>query len=87
MRTLKLQVQATVDGFMAGPNGEMDWMTFPWTADISGYVAAIGNGMPAFGGLDTKQFLTLVHANAFDCGIVVLTYLQARTRLIPSHVG
>lgn len=28
MRKLKLQVQITVDGFVAGPNGELDWMTF-----------------------------------------------------------
>lgn len=41
MRTLNLQVQVTVDGFMAGPNGEMDWMTFPWTDDIGQYVAAL----------------------------------------------
>jgi dihydrofolate reductase len=27
MRKLKLQVQITVDGFVAGPNGENDWMT------------------------------------------------------------
>ncbi|HTF18442.1 MAG TPA: dihydrofolate reductase family protein [Chryseolinea sp.] len=26
MRKLKLQVQMTVDGFIAGPNGELDWM-------------------------------------------------------------
>lgn len=26
MRKLKLQVQMTVDGFVAGPNGELDWM-------------------------------------------------------------
>lgn len=26
MRKLKLQVQMSVDGFVAGPNGEMDWM-------------------------------------------------------------
>ena len=29
MRKLKLQVQMSVDGFIAGPNGEMDWMV--WT--------------------------------------------------------
>lgn len=27
MRTLKLQVQMTVDGFVAGPEGQLDWMT------------------------------------------------------------
>jgi hypothetical protein len=38
MRKLKLQVQTTADGYMAGPNGEMDWMTLPWTDDINAYV-------------------------------------------------
>jgi len=28
MRKLKLQVQISVDGFVAGPNGELDWLTF-----------------------------------------------------------
>ncbi|KAB2348027.1 dihydrofolate reductase family protein [Actinomadura rudentiformis] len=41
MRKFKLQVQTTVDGYMAGPNGEMDWMTFPWTGDINGYIEAL----------------------------------------------
>jgi dihydrofolate reductase len=27
MRTLKLQMQITVDGFVAGPEGQLDWMT------------------------------------------------------------
>jgi dihydrofolate reductase len=39
--TFKLKVQTTVDGYMAGPNGEMDWMTFPWTDDINAYVTAL----------------------------------------------
>ena len=26
MRKLKLQMQTTIDGFVAGPNGELDWM-------------------------------------------------------------
>ncbi len=41
MRKLKLQVQITVDGYIGGPNGEMDWMTVPWTDDINQYVARI----------------------------------------------
>jgi dihydrofolate reductase len=30
MRTLKLQIQLSIDGCIAGPNGEMDWMTWDW---------------------------------------------------------
>ena len=30
MRELKLQMDLTLDGFVAGPNGELDWMTFDW---------------------------------------------------------
>jgi dihydrofolate reductase len=41
VRKFKLQVQTSVDGYMAGPNGEMDWMTFPWTGDIEAYVNAL----------------------------------------------
>ena len=28
MRKLKLQMQMTLDGFVAGPEGELDWMVF-----------------------------------------------------------
>jgi len=31
MRKLKLQMQVTTDGFVAGPEGELDWMT--WNMD------------------------------------------------------
>jgi dihydrofolate reductase len=41
MRKFKLQVQTTVDGYMAGPNSEMDWLTFPWTDDINAYLDAL----------------------------------------------
>ncbi|MBB5939578.1 dihydrofolate reductase family protein [Streptomyces zagrosensis] len=41
MRTFKLQVQTSVDGYMASPDGEMDWMTFSWTDDINAYVTAL----------------------------------------------
>ncbi|MBE2224212.1 MAG: dihydrofolate reductase family protein [Anaerolineae bacterium] len=41
MRKLKLQVQMTVDGYIAGPNGEMDWTSRDWDNDLKSYVAKI----------------------------------------------
>jgi len=37
-RKLKLQVQITVDGFVAGPNGEQDWMNMNWDSKIMNYI-------------------------------------------------
>jgi dihydrofolate reductase len=33
MRKLKLQVQMTIDGFVAGPDGQLDWMWIPGERD------------------------------------------------------
>jgi dihydrofolate reductase len=41
MRKLKLQVQMTVDGYIAGPKGEMDWLTFNWDDEVKQCVTAI----------------------------------------------
>ncbi|MEV6362939.1 dihydrofolate reductase family protein [Nocardia asteroides] len=41
MRKFKLQVQTTIDGFMAGPNGEMDWLTFDWSDDLAAHIGAL----------------------------------------------
>ncbi|MFH5831973.1 dihydrofolate reductase family protein [Halalkalibaculum sp. DA384] len=41
MRTLKLQVQITVDGFIAGPEGEQDWMTWNWDEELQKFVDEI----------------------------------------------
>ncbi len=41
MRKLKLQVQMTVDGYIAGPNSEMDWTSRDWDNDLKSYVAKI----------------------------------------------
>ena len=38
MRKLKLQVQMTIDGYISGNHGEMDWMTLDWSEDIKMYV-------------------------------------------------
>ena len=41
MRKLKLQVQMSVDGFIAGPVGEMDWMVWDWDDELKAYVVEI----------------------------------------------
>lgn len=41
MRKLKLQVQMTVDGYIAGLNGEMDWMVWDWDVELKQYVKEI----------------------------------------------
>jgi dihydrofolate reductase len=41
MRKLKLQVQTTIDGFISGPEGQMDWVLFLWSDDLNAYVTAL----------------------------------------------
>ena len=38
MRKLKLQMQITVDGFVAGPEGQLDWMTWAWDDELKSFV-------------------------------------------------
>jgi dihydrofolate reductase len=41
MRKLKLQVQMSIDGYVAGPNGEMDWLVRDWDNELKKYVEEI----------------------------------------------
>ena len=45
MKKLKLQIQTSVDGFMAGPNGEMDWMEWNWDESLKQYVTDLTNSV------------------------------------------
>ena len=38
MRKLKLQMQVTVDGYVAGPEGQLDWMTFDMDAGLIAFI-------------------------------------------------
>lgn len=40
MTIVKLQTQVTLDGYLAGPAGEMDWMS-PSSADMGAHVGAL----------------------------------------------
>jgi len=45
MRKLKLQVQTSIDGFIAGPNGETDWMVWDWDKDLKQFVDELTNSI------------------------------------------
>jgi dihydrofolate reductase len=40
-RKLKLQVQMSIDGYICGPNGELDFMVWDWDDDLKQYVTAL----------------------------------------------
>jgi dihydrofolate reductase len=48
MRKIKLQMQLSVDGFVCGPNGEMDWMVWDWDDVLKNYVASLTNSADTF---------------------------------------
>jgi dihydrofolate reductase len=40
-RKLKLQVQMSIDGYICGPNGELDFMVWDWDDDLKQYVTSL----------------------------------------------
>ena len=38
MKKLKLQMQTSLDGYVAGPTGEMDWLVWDWDDKLQSYV-------------------------------------------------
>ncbi|WP_295796450.1 dihydrofolate reductase family protein [Mucilaginibacter sp.] len=53
MRKLKLQMQTTLDGFVAGPNGENDWVFIPGKQDPEALQQVIAFGVELAAGCDT----------------------------------
>ena len=48
MRKIKLQMQITLDGFVCGLNGEMDWMVWDWDEVVKNYVTELTNSVDTF---------------------------------------
>jgi len=53
MRKLKLQMQVTLDGFVAGPNGEGDWVFLAGKGDTEALQQMIGFGVELAASCDT----------------------------------
>ena len=41
VRKVKLQMQMTINGFVAGPNGELDWMGWDWDDELEQYAGEL----------------------------------------------
>src|SRR5882757_5859311 len=41
MRKLKLQMQVTLDGYVCGPNDEMDFLVWNWDEELKKYVIGL----------------------------------------------
>ena len=48
MRKIKLQMQLSLDGFVCGPNGEMDWMVSEWDNTIKNYAVELTDSADTF---------------------------------------
>lgn len=48
MRKIKLQMQLSLDGFVCGPQDEMDWMVWDWDDVVKNYVAELTNSVDTF---------------------------------------
>jgi dihydrofolate reductase len=48
MRKIKLQMQMTLDGFVGGVNGELDWMIPEWDDVLKGYATDLTNSADTF---------------------------------------
>lgn len=48
MRKIKLQMQLSLDGFVCGPNGEMDWMVWEWDDVLKNYTRNLTNSVDIF---------------------------------------
>jgi len=48
MRKIKLQIQLSLDGFVCGPQGEMDWMVWDWDLVVKQYVTELTNTADTF---------------------------------------
>lgn len=65
MRKLKLQIQITIDGFVAGPNGENDWVFLPGKQAPDALQKIIGFGVELATSCDTLLLGRKLAASGF----------------------
>lgn len=70
MRKLKLQMQITLDSYIAGPNGEMDWTVLNWDNELNKYVTEITEPVDCIllGRILAQEFIDYWDARIADPG-------------------
>jgi dihydrofolate reductase len=43
MRKVKLQMRMSLDGFVAGPQGELDWMVWNWNDELKKHASDLAD--------------------------------------------
>ncbi|MCQ6959768.1 dihydrofolate reductase family protein [Mucilaginibacter aquariorum] len=81
MRKLKLQMQISLDGFVAGPNGEMDWLTWDWDDKLKEYVKGITEPIDTIilGRVLAEGFIPVWKERAADPSADVFTHQMVNT--------
>jgi dihydrofolate reductase len=81
MRKLKLQMQVSLDGFVAGPNGEMDWMTWDWDDKLKEYVQNLTEPIDTIilGRVLAEGFIPVWKERAADPSADVFTHQMVNT--------
>lgn len=76
MRKLKLQVQISVDGFVAGPNGEEDWVTRGSDEKLFGLINSLADSSDnlLLGRKMAEKFIP--HFEAFESDNPKITFAQ-----------
>jgi hypothetical protein len=85
MRKLALKMSMALDGFVCGPNGEMDWFMktrsddgAAWTAEkisqAGAHLIAIGQGVGIFAKIKTPLQLKLIETKIFSAGTIGQIY-------------
>ena len=84
-RRLLLSMMRSIDGYVAGPNGDIGWHV--WEDEMSEYMMGVfdeyqlivtpvvlGKGTPLFAGEGAQPQIALVDTQRFAGGNVILTY-------------
>lgn len=72
MRTVKLQMQMTINGYVGGPNGEKDWMTWNPDDEFTAFISSL---------LDTSDTLLLGRKSAE----IIIKYWETEAEKNPAH--